>query len=107
MNDPPRVGDLLGMSVLDADGADLGRVSDLRVAWTAGRPAPPVVTGLIVGPGRAGSMLGYDRRQEQGPALLRAIVRRRHRGSVLVPWPLVEQVEWERGRLLLRGPGTG
>lgn len=99
-----RVGDLLGMNVLGAAGHSLGVINDLRVSWRKDAHARNefVVAALIVGPGRAGGLLGYDRRQEQGPALVRAIVRRLHRGSLLVPWHDVATVDWTARTVRLR-----
>jgi len=38
-------------------------------------------------------MLGYDRRDQQGPWLVRLIVRRLHRRLLVVPWEAVRLTE--------------
>ncbi|HEY4315794.1 MAG TPA: hypothetical protein VGO19_09840, partial [Actinomycetes bacterium] len=44
----------------------------------------------------AGSMLGYDRRAEQGPWLVRVLVRALHSHAGYVPWADVEAIDLER-----------
>ena len=93
---PYRVGDLLGMQVVGSRENVLGQVTDVRVSWEtdATGESVMVVDGFVVGSGRSGSLLGYDRRQEQGPALLGAVVRWLHRRSVVVGWSDVRHVDW-------------
>jgi sporulation protein YlmC with PRC-barrel domain len=84
-----RLGRLTGMKVLGPDGRRLGRVIDARFEPESdpsrvGRSGHLVLCSLLVGPGRPGSMLGYDRRAEQGPWLVRVVVRRLHRHTVIV-----------------------
>jgi hypothetical protein len=87
-----RLSDLLGADVVDADGDMVGRVTDVRLAQTG--PVPPgpgvlaelVVESLLVSPHHTGALFGYERRREQGPALLRAVVRLIHRHALLVDW---------------------
>jgi hypothetical protein len=94
---PPRTGvrrgrlnELLFMDVV-GPGGDLGSVLDVRV-----RPEHDaddsrlVITELVIGRGRPGSYLGYDRHPHQGPLLLNRLVRRLHRHSGLVPFAEVE-----------------
>jgi hypothetical protein len=38
-------------------------------------------------------MLRYDRREQQGPWMIRASVRRPHRHLLVVPWSLVERYD--------------
>lgn len=80
-----RLDDLLGLAVHDAEGRALGTVLDVRLR--AGRPEEGrlVASHLVVGRGRAGVRLGYDRGAVAGPAVLAALLRWRHRHSVLVP----------------------
>ena len=96
---PPRVTQLLGMPVQGPDGTRLGRVVDLRVARDPAVPDVPVyvVQGLLVGRGRTGGLLGYDRRQEQGPVALGALMRWLHRDTRLVEWQEVAVVDWDSG----------
>jgi sporulation protein YlmC with PRC-barrel domain len=94
-----RFGRLAGMSVLDSDGARIGRVLDGRFAPLAeGRL---VLTSLIVGHGRPGSLLGYDRREAQGPRLVSIAVRRLHRHTAIVN-ASAARVDWEHAEVRLR-----
>lgn len=92
-----RLGRLTGMEVLDPDGSRRGRVLDARFEPDDGRL---VLCSLIVGHGRPGSMLGYDRRAEQGPWLVRRIVRWLHRHSVLVAAEDAD-IDWAAGTVRL------
>jgi len=94
---PLRVGGLSGMTVVLPDGSR-SRVLDVRLAQRRAGALP--VTGLLVGRGGPGSLLGYDRDAEQGPALVAAVVRRWHSDSRLVPWEAVE-VHWDAGRVVV------
>ena len=77
-NPAHRLRDLLEMEVRTVTGAKLGSVLDVRL------DEHQRVTDFIVGPGRPGSLLGYDRNRDQGPWLIATIVRwlHRHAGSV-------------------------
>jgi sporulation protein YlmC with PRC-barrel domain len=93
-----RFGHLTGMPVLGPDGTVLGRVLDGRFApATEGRP---VLTSLIVGPGRPGARLGYDRREVQGPWLVRTVVRRLQRNTAIVDMSVAD-VDWDREEVRL------
>jgi sporulation protein YlmC with PRC-barrel domain len=92
-----RLSDLLGCAVKDATGTVLGHVTDVRLAQIGrleGASAELVVESLLVSPRNTGALFGYERRSEQGPWLVRAVVRRLHRGAVLIPWSDVGQ--WDR-----------
>ena len=92
-----RLADLLGHAVIASDGRRLGLVTDLRLAPTAaldGVLARLVVDGIVVDGGHPGSMLGYDRRAEQGPRLVRWVVRLLHRHAGYVPWASVRDIDW-------------
>jgi sporulation protein YlmC with PRC-barrel domain len=87
-----RASDLIGADVLSRDGSHLGVVTDLRCVQDGplrGAMATPRVTALLVSRRHTGSMLGYDRRAQQGPWLIRALVRRLHRHLTEVPWAAV------------------
>src|SRR5215213_6633648 len=74
-----RLNDLLQMSVQDLEGRRLGRVLDVRLDAESTKPGDRIrVTGLVVGHGRPGSYLGYDRRSDMGPWLVRVLVRWLH-----------------------------
>jgi sporulation protein YlmC with PRC-barrel domain len=77
-----RLGTLTGMDVLGPDGAHLGRVLDAR--FEKGQHGRLVLRSLLVGRGRPGSLLGYDRHRRQGPWLVGAVVRRLHRHTGVV-----------------------
>jgi hypothetical protein len=92
-----RLVDLLGMRVLAPDGRQLGLLNDVRLAPTgavAGAFPRMVVDGLVVDGRHAGSLLGYDRRAEQGPRLVRWAVRWLHRNAGYLPWGAVRSVDW-------------
>jgi sporulation protein YlmC with PRC-barrel domain len=98
-----RLNELLQMRVYGDDGAELGGVIDVRLALAgpAETGAPLLVTGLIVGHGRPGSMLGYDRGPDQGPWLVNKFVRWLHRHSGLVAIDEVAHVDWDLDRITL------
>lgn len=80
-----RLDDLLGLEVRDAEGRSLGEVLDVRLRAGGPHEARLVASHLVVGRGRAGVRLGYDRGAVAGPALVGAVLRWVHRHSVLVP----------------------
>jgi sporulation protein YlmC with PRC-barrel domain len=90
VHEPPghRLGDLLGLPVVGSSGRALGRVIDVRVTGRGD------VDGFVVGRGGPGSMLGYDRRRDQGPWLLAALVRWLHRHSGYAARSDVSQFDW-------------
>jgi hypothetical protein len=91
-----RFGELTGMDAFVTDGS--GRVPFGSVLDARFRPGPNgrlVLVSLIVGRGRPGSLLGYDRRRAQGPWLVGKVVRRLHRHTVLADATNAE-IDWER-----------
>jgi len=90
------VDDLLGADVLGPGDDSLGNVLDVRLAPT-GDPHDPalVLTDLLVGRGRPGSYLGYDRSDHQGPWLVRRIVRRLQRHSGMVAATDIDRIDWD------------
>jgi sporulation protein YlmC with PRC-barrel domain len=91
-----KASDLIGADVRDADGRPLGAVTDIRCVQDGplrGAMAAPRVIGLLVSRHHAGSLLGYDRRAQQGPWLIRVIVGALHRRTVEVPWSAVESYQ--------------
>jgi sporulation protein YlmC with PRC-barrel domain len=93
-----RLSDLLGARVTTTDGRDIGHVNDVRLApdeAVRGVRAELFVEGLVISDRHAGSMLGYDRRAEQAPWLVRVVVRQLHRNARYLPWSGVQQVSWE------------
>jgi hypothetical protein len=89
-----RMSVLLGSRVLLPGGGDAGFVTEVRLAGGPGLQSY-VVDGLIVGPRAQGSMLGYDRREIQGPWLVRALVRLVNRDLAYVPWASVRRIDWD------------
>jgi hypothetical protein len=89
-------------------------VTDLRCVQDGpvrGVLAAPRVDALLVSRRHTGSLLGYDRRAQQGPWLVRIVVRWLHRGMVVIPWSAVAH---HTGRIVLsldaseaRLPGSG
>jgi sporulation protein YlmC with PRC-barrel domain len=102
-----RLSELLRLPVVDEGGRELGHVNDVRLAPTGrvkGVFAELAVVALIVADRHSGSLLGYDRRADQGPWLVRVIVRALHRRAGLVRWSSVRQVDWAAGQIVVRGP---
>ncbi|MEU0313159.1 hypothetical protein [Nocardioides sp. NPDC006273] len=100
-----RLDDVLGMSIRFADGRGGGRVLDLRLTPSqrvSGPLAELVVEGVIAGRARPGTLFGYDRHQEQGPWLIRVIIRALHRHTGYVAWDDVDRIDWDAGILHLR-----
>jgi hypothetical protein len=101
-----RASDLLGCEVVDRDGQPVGVVTDLRCVQDGplrGCLAAPRVDALVVNRRHTGPLFGYGRRDQQGPWLVRTVVRRLHRHLILVPWSAVAD---HTGRITLRVPGS-
>jgi len=98
-----RLGRLTGMEVVDPDGSRRGRVLDAR--FEPDDDGRLVMCSLIVGHGRPGSILGYDRRRERGPWLVRDTVRWLHRHTVIVPAEEAE-IDWAGATVHLRDRPT-
>jgi sporulation protein YlmC with PRC-barrel domain len=77
-----RLGTLTGMEVLEPNGHSAGRVLDARFNPSPNRQL--TLEALVVGHGHPGSLLGYDRRPDMGPWVLRRAVGWLHRRSRLV-----------------------
>ncbi|MDQ4055396.1 MAG: hypothetical protein M3237_22265 [Actinomycetota bacterium] len=91
-----RLGELLQMEVRGPEASRLGGVIDVRLEHQRQDPGDQLlVVGLLVGRGRPGSMLGYDRRGDQGPWLVNRVVRWLHRHAGYVGWAYVVDVDWE------------
>jgi hypothetical protein len=97
------VDDLLGCDVLGPGEEHLGNVLDVRLAPTSDVDDPALrLTDLLVGHGRPGSYLGYDRSETQGPWLVRRVVRRLQRGSGMVAVADVDDIDWDRREIRTR-----
>jgi L-ascorbate metabolism protein UlaG (beta-lactamase superfamily) len=108
---PPvrRISMLLAMHVIAPGGRDLGHINDIRLApgpAVAGVRAELVIDGLVIGKTHAGSLLGYDRRVQQGPRIVRMLVRAMHRGARYVAWDVVDKVDWEERQVHLASDRT-
>jgi hypothetical protein len=93
-----RLNDLLGMTVCFADGSRGDCVTDVRLVpgdSIRGHLAELVTEGLVVGKRRPGTLFGYDRHPDQGPWMIRVIVRWMHRHTGYLQWSDVEQIDWE------------
>ena len=99
-----RLSRLTGMDVLLPDGSRYGRVLDAR--FSPDGHGRMVLESLIVGHGRPGSLLGYDRREAQGPRLLRALVRRIHRHTALASAEDAD-ISWDDSVVRLHRPPGG
>jgi len=100
-----RFNDLLGMHVRFADGRDGDQVIDLRLTSSDRVPGPLaelVSEGVIVGRMRPGTLFGYDRNPDQGPWLIRVVVRALHRHTGYVAWEDVDHIAWDDGVVQLR-----
>jgi sporulation protein YlmC with PRC-barrel domain len=77
-----RLGTLTGMDVLEQDGRRVARVLDARFEPAASGRL--VLRQLVIGHGRPGSLLGYDRRPGMGPWVVRKAVGWLHRHTRVV-----------------------
>ena len=94
-----RASDLIGREVFVGAGERLGMVTDLRCVQDGplrGAMQAPRIAALIVSRRQGGSLLGYDRRGQQGPWLIRIVVQFLHRHAVLVPWDAVADTSGDR-----------
>lgn len=100
---PATLSALLSMSVLSADGEVLGHIQDIQLARSASSAEPwgPTAASTLIADGRhAGSLLGYDRRGEQGPAVLRVAMGWLHRRARILRWEDVDLVRTDDGAAL-------
>jgi hypothetical protein len=76
-----RLSDLMGATVVDRDGLELGRVHDVEMVAdgpTLGPFGPTLrIERLVVGSGSLGARLGLDRDVVRGPWMLKALFGRR------------------------------
>lgn len=94
------LGQLLGMPVVEtAPTGPVGtgltraaRVLDVRLTPAGGGAE---VAALVVGRGRPGSLLGYERSRERGPWLVAAVVRHLHRHTRLVSLESDVELDWD------------
>lgn len=96
-----RLGSLGGMTVVEPDGHRAGHVLDAR--FEPGQDESLVMRSLLVGRGGPGSLLGYDRRRDQGPWAVAALVRLWHRDTRVVDLASVV-IDWNTGQVHLTEP---
>ena len=98
-----RAGELLRSDVVDAAGAELGSVDDVRLVQDGplleGFGAALRVDGLVIGGGSLSVRLGYHRHRVRGPWLLKAVFGALERKALFAPWDQVESWDGERLRL--------
>ena len=93
-----QLSELLGLDVLDATAQRVGAVVDVRVDVGGDlneNPAAPRLFGLVVSPRTRSSYLGYERSDARRPAVLAALLRRRHRGTFLTLWGDIARIDAE------------
>lgn len=92
--------DVMGAEVVDVNEQSLGRVIDARFRLEGGGdPSQARLIGIIVSPRGATSYLGYERTVASRPVILDRFLRWLHRGSFLVLWEDVRQIEPHRVEL--------
>jgi hypothetical protein len=105
-----RLSDLNRCVVVDSSGAELGRVSDIRIIQDGpierGVQAAFRVEALIVGKGGMAERLGFVRNRVTGPWLLREIFTRLEHRAKVVDVHDVERWDEEGLRLTLRAGAT-
>jgi sporulation protein YlmC with PRC-barrel domain len=99
-----RLNEVLQLRVRSSSGESLGQVLDVRLRTLRREPLELVAEGLVVGRGRPGGYLGYDRAGTQGPWLLNRLVRWIHRHSGYVPMSQVVAVDWDEQHIEITGP---
>lgn len=101
-----RMGELIGMSIESGNPELRGKVLDVRLEPAGDRY---VLKHLLVGPGRPGSLLGYDRGDFIGPWLVASVVHMLHRHSRLVPCDSLREwhIDWDRGIVRLGREAAG
>ena len=101
-----RLSAVLGMRLTGAaPGGHRARILDLVLAPDGDDRL--AATALLVGRRRPGTLFGYHRHPDQGPWLVRTIVLAMHRDATVVPWTDVVRVDWDAGRVELRGTRVG
>lgn len=102
---PRQLHELIGVPVRFANGEPAGYVNDVRLAPSQrvrGPLSELVTDGLVIGARKHGTLLGYDRKREQGPLIVRAAVLALHRHSGYVPWTSVSDVDPDGALVRLR-----
>lgn len=100
-----RTADLIGRTVYDASGRELGKVHDIRAGLDGAREvdAPYAVTHLLVAASTVAMRLGYGYGHMHGPWPLSSAVRRHMRDGYAVRWDQIKAFE-PPDRLVLTVP---
>jgi hypothetical protein len=95
-----RITDLIGQPVVDPQGADLGKVHDVRLVRQAayGEPGALRVDGIIAGKGGIAVRLGYASADLTGPWLLKVVLGWVARHARYIAW---DDVSIEDGRIVV------
>lgn len=96
-----RLDRLVGMDVR-LDGRPAGEVLDVRLEPRHAEGRLPVKS-LVVGRGRPGTMLGYDRGDVNGPWLVSAVVDALHRHTGELAIEAVDAIDWDSGTVTAHG----
>jgi hypothetical protein len=91
-----QLSELLGLDVVDTTARRLGTVVDVRVEVGGDlddNPRTPTLFGLVISPRTRSSYLGYERSDAHRPAVLAALLRRRHRGTFLALWDDIARID--------------
>jgi hypothetical protein len=103
-----RLSDLLGCEVVAADGSVVGHVADIHLTRAGpeleGFGPSYVLDELRVAARRRGNLFGYDRADAGGPAVVRWLFRRLHRGDRFIRWEDMAAVD---GRTIRLRVGVG
>ena len=100
--------ELLGVTVVDEGGAQLGTVFEVRAEAfeRSGLEVGRLRVGSVVfGPRTLGGGLGYRTLPDQGPWALARLLHWWHRDDHEVPWGQVGDLDWDGRRITLRGSG--
>jgi len=92
-----RMDDLLDMAVM-LNGERIGHVIDVRLEPRR-HESRLVLRSLLVGRGRPGSMLGYDRGDFNGPWLVATVIRWLHRHTGEIRMDAVTAIDWPSSRV--------
>jgi len=99
-----RMGELLGMRIETKHPELRGKVLDVRLEAT--RKNRWVMRQLVIGPGRPGSLLGYDRGDFNGPWMVQSLVERLHRHIRLIDCDAVDDIDWDAGVVRIGSDAT-
>jgi sporulation protein YlmC with PRC-barrel domain len=87
--------ELMGLPVMNADGARAGYLIDVRFV-VDGAPhqllADARLDGIVISPHTRASYWGYDRNNVNSPVILGKLLAWMHRGTFYVQWRAIERV---------------